>query len=65
MTQDICEMLWLKTILEELRITWDGLMKLYCDNKSAISLAHNPVQHDQMKHIEVDGCFIKENLIVV
>jgi ATP sulfurylase len=37
-------------------------MKLYCDNKSAISIAHNPVQHDRTKHIEVDRHFIKEKL---
>ena len=33
------------------------LIKLYCDN-----IAHNPVQHDKTKHIEVDRHFIKENL---
>ena len=54
MAQGICELLWLKIILEDLRLKWDGPMKLYCDNKSAISIAHNPVQHDQTKHIEVD-----------
>ena len=37
-------------------------MRLYCDNKSAISIAHNPVQHDRTKHIEVDRYFIKEKL---
>ena len=37
-------------------------MKLYCDNKSAINIAHNPIQHDRTKHIEVDRHFIKENL---
>ena len=37
-------------------------MKLYCDKKSAISIAHNLVQHDQTKHIEVDRYFIKEKL---
>ena len=37
-------------------------MRLYCDNKSAISIAHNPVQHDRMKHIEVDKHVIKEKL---
>ena len=37
-------------------------MRLYCDNKSAISIAHNPVQHDQTKHIVVDKHLIKEKL---
>jgi hypothetical protein len=62
MAQGICELLWLKIILEDLKIKWEGPMKLYCDNKSAISIAHNPVQHDRTKHIEVDRHFIKEKL---
>ena len=37
-------------------------MKLYCDNKSAINIAHNPKQHDRTKHIEIDRHFIKEKL---
>ena len=62
MAQGICELLWLKIILEDLKIRWDEPMRLYCDNKSAISIAHNPVQHDRTKHIEVDRHFIKEKL---
>lgn len=37
-------------------------MKVYWDNKAAISIAHNPVQHDRTKHIEVDRHFVKEKL---
>ena len=37
-------------------------MKLYCDNKSAINIAHNLVQHDLTKHIKIDRYFIKEKL---
>ena len=37
-------------------------MKIYCDNKAAISIAHNPVLHDRTKHIEVDKHFIKEKI---
>ena len=37
--------------LEDLKIKWDGPMKLYCDNKSAISIRHNPIQYDRTKHI--------------
>ena len=39
-----------------------GLMKLYYDNKAACDIAHNLVQHDQTKHVEVDRHFIKEKL---
>ena len=60
--QGLCELLWLKIILYDLRIKWDGPMKLYCDNKSAINIAHNPIQHDRTKHIEIDKHFIKEKL---
>jgi hypothetical protein len=35
---------------------------LYCDNKAAISIAHNIVQHDRTKHVEIDRHFIKEKL---
>ena len=62
MTQGVCELLWLKIILEDLRIKWERPMRLFCDNKSAINIAHNPVQHDRTKHIEVDRHFIKEKL---
>ena len=33
-----------------------------CDNKEACDIAHNLVQHDRTKHVEVDRFFIKEKL---
>ena len=60
--QGLCELLWLKIILDDLRIKWDDPMKLYCDKKSAINIAHNPIQHDRTKDIEVNRHFIKEKL---
>ena len=35
---------------------------MFCDNKAACDIAHNPVQHDCIKHVEVDRFFIKEKL---
>ncbi|WJZ89568.1 hypothetical protein VitviT2T_008778 [Vitis vinifera] len=37
-------------------------IRLFCDNKVACDIAHNPVQHDRTKHVEVDIFFIKEKL---
>ncbi|RVW73986.1 Retrovirus-related Pol polyprotein from transposon RE1 [Vitis vinifera] len=62
MAHGVCEILWLKNILEELKRPLEMPMKLYCDNKAAISIAHNPVQHDRTKHVEIDRHFIKEKL---
>ena len=37
-------------------------MKLFCDNKAAISIAKNLVHHDRTKYVEIDRHFIKEKL---
>ena len=58
----ICEMIWIKRLLEELKSSQSTPMKLYCDNKAAIAIAHNPVLHDRTKHVEVDKHFIKEKI---
>ena len=58
----ICESLWLKRLLEELRMKIQGLISTYCDNKATISVSHNPVHHDRMKHVKIDRHFIKEKV---
>ena len=58
----ISEGLWIQRILEDLKIQTSPPMKLYCDNKSAIALAHNLVLHDRTKHVEIDKHFIKEKI---
>ena len=39
----ICELLWLRNLLNDLGVKPKAAMKLYCDNKSAIDIAHNPI----------------------
>lgn len=39
-------------------------MKLYCDNKQAIDISQNLVQHDRTKSVEIDRHFINQKLEV-
>lgn len=61
MAQGICEALWIYRILKELKKMVQLPLKLYYDSKTAIIVAHNPIQHDRTKHIEINQHFIKEN----
>jgi Reverse transcriptase (RNA-dependent DNA polymerase) len=62
MVKGICELLWIRRVLTELGFEPIKEMKLLCDNKAAIDISHNPVQHDRTKHIEVDRHFIREKI---
>ncbi|CAL9005201.1 unnamed protein product, partial [Prunus brigantina] len=46
MAHGVCELLWIRRLLTELGFKPGKPMELHCDNKSAIDIAHNPVQHD-------------------
>ena len=62
MAHGICEIMWMKMLLEEIRAEVQKPILLHCDNKAAISIAHNLVHHDRTKHVEVDRYFIKEKI---
>ena len=50
----VCEGLWLKRVMEELKISTEFPMKMFCDNQASISISHNPVRHDRTKHVKID-----------
>ncbi|XP_073129110.1 secreted RxLR effector protein 161-like [Henckelia pumila] len=63
LAHDICEVLWIKQLLAELKTPVLLPIKVFfCDNKAAIAIAHNLVLHDRTKHVEVDKHFIKEKI---
>lgn len=39
----VCEVLWLRKLLEELKLLEKDKFSLFCDNKATISITHNPV----------------------
>ena len=49
----ICEEIWLQKVLSDLYQDYEVPMKILCDNKVAISVANNSVQHDRTKHVEI------------
>ncbi|KAK2354410.1 putative mitochondrial protein [Trifolium repens] len=56
------ELLWVQTLLTELHVSFTSPV-IYCDNLSAVSLAHNPVMHSRTKHMEIDLFFVREKVI--
>jgi hypothetical protein len=46
MALSICEMMWLKRLLGELKVLRNGTMRLHCDNVAAINITNNPVQFE-------------------
>ncbi|KAJ0985382.1 hypothetical protein J5N97_003738 [Dioscorea zingiberensis] len=56
------EVLWVTTLLHDLKIPLKHRPILLCDNKSAIFLSHNPVSHKRAKHIAVDYHFVREQV---
>lgn len=60
--QGMCELLWLKLLLQQQIIINIQPIKLYCDNNAVINISYNLVHHDRTKHVEVDRHFIKEKI---
>ncbi|RVX07869.1 Retrovirus-related Pol polyprotein from transposon RE1 [Vitis vinifera] len=57
-----CEIQWLLYALQDLDIKHSQSALLYTDNKSAMSIATNLVQHERTKHIQIDCHLIREKL---
>ena len=62
MTLAICELIWLKQLLQELRFDKDEQKMLVCDKKAALHIASNPIFHERTNYIEVDRHFIEEKI---
>nr|GEZ21433.1 retrovirus-related Pol polyprotein from transposon TNT 1-94 [Tanacetum cinerariifolium] len=55
------QILWIRSQLSDYGIAFNKI-PMYCDNKSAIALCCNNVQHSRSKHIDIRYHFIKEKV---
>nr|GEX72289.1 reverse transcriptase domain-containing protein [Tanacetum cinerariifolium] len=61
-TEKSCQQaLWMKQTLVDYGVRLDDI-PIVCDNKGAIDLSKNPVQHLRTKHIEIHHHFIRDNV---
>jgi hypothetical protein len=63
MADAIAELMWILSVLHELRIPCPRSARLWCDNMSAKYLASNLVFHGRMKHAEVDYHFVRDQVL--
>nr|GFB15593.1 hypothetical protein [Tanacetum cinerariifolium] len=55
------QILWIRSQLIDYRLDFNKI-PLYCDNRSAIALCYNNVQHSRSKHIDIRHHFIREQV---
>lgn len=55
-----CQGVWLRRVLDQLRVNQIGATRVYCDNNSTIKLSKNPVLHGRSKHIHVRFHFLRD-----
>jgi hypothetical protein len=54
------EIIWIQSLLEELKLVKYAMMTLRCDNLGATYLSANPIFYARTKHIEIDYHFVRE-----
>ncbi|GJT99171.1 retrovirus-related pol polyprotein from transposon TNT 1-94 [Tanacetum coccineum] len=55
------QVLWMKQALIDYDVRLNDV-PIMCDNKGAINLSKNPVQHSRTKHIEIRHHFLRDNV---
>lgn len=56
------EVLWLQSLLVELKVPQLRVSVLWCDNQSTIYLSENPMLQAQTKNIEINIYFVREKI---
>jgi hypothetical protein len=54
------QIIWLRTLFDELGYSQSQPSVLHCDNQGTVSCAHDPHSHSRMKHIDIRAHFIRD-----
>jgi hypothetical protein len=58
----VCHAIWLRNLLSKMELKQLGATVIQVDNKSAIELAKNSVNHERSKHIDIRFHFIRDHV---
>ena len=61
MSSCCAQILWMKSQLSDYGFVYNNI-PMYCDNKGAIALCYNKVQHSRSKHTDIRHHFIREQV---
>lgn len=64
MADSISEAKWLWGLLDFFGAKQKIPLKIYCDSKSGIHIAHNHVMHQRTKHIKNDCHFVRDEVVI-
>ncbi|WMV42354.1 hypothetical protein MTR67_035739 [Solanum verrucosum] len=62
MATAVAEVIWMVGLLKDLCVEVSTPIQLYCDSKTAMQTAANPILHERTKHIEIDCYSVREML---
>jgi hypothetical protein len=56
------ELMWVQSLLRELKVPHPRTAKIWCDNIGATYSTANLMFHGRMKHVEIDFHFVRERV---
>jgi hypothetical protein len=56
------QIIWLRSLFEELGFPQSNPTDLYCDNQGTVICTHDPQSHSRMKHIDIRAHFIRDSV---
>jgi hypothetical protein len=60
----VAEACWLRHLLQKFHALLTKSTLIYCDNVSTVYLSTNLIQHQGMKHVEIDIHFVRERVAI-